>query len=428
MTIARPKLHATLASRFILLLLWACCSTTIALAAGCGLGGSDPALTPPDASPGDGSTAPDTSGDSATTAPDSGVTTPDSAMTSPDSATGGDGGFDTGTCVPNCEGQVCGGSDGCMGVCASGSCGTGLHCVTGVCECDATSCSGCCGGGVCTSGTDPSACGTGGATCVACSLGYSCSAGSCVCVPDCTGAVCGGSDGCGGTCLTGSCGVGQTCASGVCICDSASCPTGCCSAQEQCLAGDLDTACGTDGAACGVCLSTETCVSGQCVTSTGCNSPEVSCGNACCNVYGNSTSLGGTGTYDAGAICVRPVTITAAGTLEDIGIIGSSAGVDFVMGLYTNTTTGTPGDLVAQTAETLTTSGTLVLPTPATSVAAGSYWIAASFNGTDTVVESATATVTAYCATVVFSATLPAVFPASTAYTGREASWYVLVE
>src|SRR5580700_10883127 len=87
MTIARPKLHATLASRFVLSLVWACCLAALALAAGCGLGGTDPALGPPDASPGDGSTAPDTSGDSAMASPDSATTAPDSGMASPDSAT-----------------------------------------------------------------------------------------------------------------------------------------------------------------------------------------------------------------------------------------------------------------------------------------------------------------------------------------------------
>jgi len=98
------------------------------------------------------------------------------------------------------------------------------------------------------------------------------------------------------------------------------------------------------------------------------------------------------------------------------------------MGLYTNSSTGTPGDLVAQTGEALLTSGTQLLPTPTTAVPAGSYWIAASFAGAATVVESPTATVTAYCATATFSPTLPSLFPVSTAYTGRLANWYVLVE
>ena len=155
----------------------------------------------------------------------------------------------------------------------------------------------------------------------------------------------------------------------------------------------------------------------------------MTCGNACCNEYGNVSSLGGTGTYTTGSICVRPVTIGAGGSLVDIGIIGSAAGVDVVMGLYTSApVTGTPFELVAQTGESALVAGAELLPTPAMAVAAGSYWIAASFDGTATVVESPTATVTAYCATATFSPTLPAAFPVSTSYTGREASWYVLVE
>jgi hypothetical protein len=188
------------------------------------------------------------------------------------------------------------------------------------------------------------------------------------------------------------------------------------------------SACGTAGGACAICTTGQTCSAGECTGPTGCTSPQVTCGSACCDVYGNPTSLGGTGTYTTGAICVRPVTITAAGSLVDIGIIDSTSGGDFVMGLYTSSSTGTPGDLVAQTGEAVLTSGTQLLPTSVTAVTAGDYWIAASFAGTATVVESPTATVTAYCATVTFTPTLPSAFPASTAYTGRLANWYVLVE
>src|SRR5262245_26211663 len=51
-------------------------------------------------------------------------------------------------CVPNCEGKSCGAGDGCDGICAVGTCGSGLHCVDGACICDRTSCQGCCAGNV----------------------------------------------------------------------------------------------------------------------------------------------------------------------------------------------------------------------------------------------------------------------------------------
>lgn len=168
------------------------------------------------------------------------------------------------------------------------------------------------------------------------------------------------------------------------------------------------------------------CNAGVC-GAAGCESPKATCGNACCSVYGNPTSLGGTGTYTGGTLCVRPVTVGAAGDLVDIGVIGITPGIDVVFGLYADNG-GTPGALVAETGESVLVNGPLLLATPATPVSAASYWIAVEFNGTASVVESPTTTVTAYCATLTFSPTLPAAFPAETSYSGRMASWYVLVE
>jgi len=144
-------------------------------------------------------------------------------------------------------------------------------------------------------------------------------------------------------------------------------------------------------------------------------------------VYGNSAPLGGTGNYTSASLCVRPVTIAEAGKLVDIGILGTAAGTDVVMGLYTNNA-GVPGTLVAQTGVGALTNGPTVLPTPLTAVAAGSYFIAAEFTGNATVVESPTATATSYCSTQAFAATMPATFPAVASYVGRLADWYLLVE
>jgi hypothetical protein len=153
----------------------------------------------------------------------------------------------------------------------------------------------------------------------------------------------------------------------------------------------------------------------------------VACGSDCCSVYGDSTSLGGSGNYGAGDLCVRPVTIGKGGTLVDIGILSYTPGVEVVLGLYSDSA-GAPDELIAQTAVAVVPDGALVVPTPPTAVSAGSYWIATWFDASATVDESATETVTAYCTSEAFTSTLPATFPSSYPYTGREANWYLLVE
>lgn len=60
----------------------------------------------------------------------------------------------------------------------TGSCGSGLRCVSGSCVCDGTSCGGCCSGGQCQSGTTNSACGRGGAACTVCAPSQTCGSSS----------------------------------------------------------------------------------------------------------------------------------------------------------------------------------------------------------------------------------------------------------
>ena len=106
------------------------------------------------------------------------------------------------TCVPDCEGKVCG-PDGCDGSC--GTCGGAQdECIDGICicqpacegiECGADGCGGDCG--PCEGDQDI------------------CIEGDCVCIPDCTDKVC-GSNGCGGSC--GTCGQDEECdAQGQCV-------------------------------------------------------------------------------------------------------------------------------------------------------------------------------------------------------------------
>jgi hypothetical protein len=59
----------------------------------------------------------------------------------------------------------------------------------------------------------------------------------------------------------------ETCTGGACVarlCDSTSCPDGCCSADNTCQEGDTAAACGTGGASCSTCGSDETCTERSC--------------------------------------------------------------------------------------------------------------------------------------------------------------------
>ena len=78
------------------------------------------------------------------------------------------------SCIPNCNGKLCGDEDGCSGTCKTGTCErTGDICQNGVCK-------------------QPQ------------------------CIPTCNGNMCGDNDGCGGTCKRGSCPTGDTCVDGKC--------------------------------------------------------------------------------------------------------------------------------------------------------------------------------------------------------------------
>ncbi len=127
------------------------------------------------------------------------------------------------------------------------------------------SCAGCCDANdTC---TPPSAdrCGANGSACVSCApRGDTCKAGVCAC-------------GEGGACAQG-----QHCLGGACVCDSASCPSGCCDAAGTCRDGATPEACGAGGQGCEACPKVPAragplCVGGVCV---GCRE---SCRDGCCS-------------------------------------------------------------------------------------------------------------------------------------------------
>ncbi|MGI9255141.1 MAG: hypothetical protein ACR2J8_15470 [Thermomicrobiales bacterium] len=174
------------------------------------------------------------------------------------------------------------------------NCCSGKKCVSRICggpaspSCGPASCAaGCCDGNTCVARSNQSKnrCGTGGAACASCTGSNTCVNG--ICTPPCNASTC--ATGCclGDTCLsfanqteqycgTGgaacdSCNTGDSCNSGVCsyVCNSATCPDGCCNGNSCVeLADTSDAQCGTSGTACEDCTSYNySCIGGSCVDS-----------------------------------------------------------------------------------------------------------------------------------------------------------------
>ena len=189
-------------------------------------------------------------------------------------------------CVPDCDGKLCGDSDGCGGQCVDAPCAApGAVCNQGICctpVCDGTLCGdtdGC--GGVC------------GGPCPI--PGQICADGAC-CAPSCAGKACGADDGCGGACLTGSCvGASQACIEGECVClfeacGDLCCPNGhycidgACEACEPLACGDVGWACGALETGCGFDVLCGECGDGQACVEGVCQCAGETCVDVCCPV------------------------------------------------------------------------------------------------------------------------------------------------
>lgn len=236
-------------------------------------------------------------------------------------------------------------------------CQPGQNCLSGVCVCDAVSCSsGCCFGDEC---MEPSVehCGVDGATCAICDPlkadacgpmgscrcgdgpvagpGQRCFEGERICDDvscptgccadnncenqsletcgafgaECSSCETDRADHClDGVCLCGEnpqCDPGQRCEAGVCLCDSLSC-TGCCSGSS-CLIGESASACGVGGNECVDCPIGDTCELGVC---SSCN--PTNCGDGCC----------------LGAVCMTPSSFDACGFGAEACTVCSSSGAD----------------------------------------------------------------------------------------------------
>jgi hypothetical protein len=197
-----------------------------------------------------------------------------------DPATTGGGFCAKPTCGPNncrgcCQGNMClTGSD--TFACGVGgfqcqACPPGASCQLGKCVgtglCGSQNCIGCCVGDVCATGHQDTACGSQGQACQNCTAqGATCSGGSCeqTCGPQnckgcCNGAICvDGSDpkacGAGGQACEDCASLGDLCQNGRCApppppCNPTTCP-GCCDPQLGCVAGFLNSRCGSGGVAC----------------------------------------------------------------------------------------------------------------------------------------------------------------------------------
>lgn len=172
--------------------------------------------------------------------------------------------------------------------------------------CNFTNCDGCCDGTTCNDDANAANCGVRGQACQTCEQGDECLRGSCAtpvvtknCEDEC-GGCCDGDQclegntpaGCGdmgNACVT--CGAEESCTEdGMCeapvVCDSTTCPDGCCNADGSCQPHQLQTVlgCGTAGAACGTCSNDAIdCVSGICIEDQPCLD---FCNEGCCTAGG----------------------------------------------------------------------------------------------------------------------------------------------
>ncbi len=202
-------------------------------------------------------------------------------------------------CVIATTPQACG-----AGGVACRACGVNQVCNAGQCvagsTCNPATCAGCCIGDVCATGNQNTACGNTGAECTNCTAQNPtrvCQGGTCQ-LPACGPANCAGCCA-GNTCVQGvqdnACGPtnGQQCSdctatNQVCQgrqcrdrCGPANCAAGCCGANNQCVPGFANNACGSGGGACTNCTQQGSTCNGL-VAPRVCNNQQ----NTCPAAYG----------------------------------------------------------------------------------------------------------------------------------------------
>jgi hypothetical protein len=328
------------------------------------------------------------------------------------------------------------------------SCTAPKTCQSGMCACPSrlTDCNGTC----VDEQADNSNCGVCGMRCPAGANGTTCIGGKCSCTA--------GLNDCGGTCVNWStdnahCGncmttctggmTGTNCVGGMCSCgaNATSC-NGVCSTltNDNSHCGSCANAC-AGGSSCagttctcpaglsfcnGVCVNTAT--DGSNCGSCSKRCAGVSCTNSQCVArYGNTTLFPGSSNVAANYIFAQLVTVPYAITVTALGNIGVSAGGGvFVMGLYTDSG-GVPGSLLVESAPANTVVGAQELPVSARTIAAGTYFVAASVAaGGNRWGLLTTGGTGEWAGTYTYTSTLPANAPSGSGFAGDAFNYYVV--
>jgi hypothetical protein len=123
-------------------------------------------------------------------------------------------------------------------------------------------------------------------------------------------------------------------------------------------------------------------------------------------------------------LIAQPATLAAQGTLQSLSFYVTTTGSDLVLGVYKDNG-GSPGALVAQTAQFTPVKGWNTQPTTTTpTLAAGNYWLC-YFPSSNTLgfVKQDGGVPNAFFKTLSFSATLPATYPTAKGFFTASTVW-----
>jgi hypothetical protein len=122
-----------------------------------------------------------------------------------------------------------------------------------------------------------------------------------------------------------------------------------------------------------------------------------------------------------------PVTIPAAATLTDFGVISVTGGTHVRMALYADDG-GTPGAFLAGSDSTLLTGGSQEIPVTPTPLGAGTYWILALFDGdTNVYWDDSDASAVVKYRSLSFLAAYPDPFGPAFGYTSAKFNYWITV-
>ena len=147
--------------------------------------------------------------------------------------------------------------------------------------------------------------------------------------------------------------------------------------------------------------------------------------NDCLYTIGWDVEGGTTGSYAANYLLGYPITVSSSFTLEEFALIAKGTSANVMMALYDDTGTGGgPGALVASTAASTLALGDNRFSTTATTIAPGTYYLAAVYNNSAQI-SYGVGTSTGYYRVLTFGS-LPATFGTASAYTSTVANYYLV--